>query len=120
MKLEVTKGDAKASLQYVLGMTSNLYAIRGEFSGIDTPIWLRLYRHRDTAHLKYMSEDGKTYTQQGHRGGQGVQLPHGPADQRQGRAVFLDSPADAAGEDVPARLRVRADGPGHHAGHRWI
>ena len=59
--LEEVSGDARARLQYVLGMTSNLYAIRGEFSGINVPIWLRLYRHRDTAHRKYMSADGVTY-----------------------------------------------------------
>jgi hypothetical protein len=46
-------------------MTSNTYAIRGEFTGINTPIWLRLYRHRDTAHMGYMSADGKTYTKPG-------------------------------------------------------
>ncbi len=61
VKLEETKGNARASLQYVLGMKSNIYAIRGEFSGMSTPIWLRLYRHRDTAHRLYMSADGKTY-----------------------------------------------------------
>jgi len=65
VKLAETKGEARARLQFVLGMTSNLYAIRGEFSGIDVPIWLRLYRHRDTAHIRYMSEDGKTYTKPG-------------------------------------------------------
>jgi len=65
VKLEEVKGDAKASLQYVLGMTSNLYAIHGEFSGMKTPIWLRLYRHRDTAHMDYMSADGKTYIKKG-------------------------------------------------------
>ena len=46
-------------------MTSNLYAIRGEFAGINTPVWLRLYRHRDTAHTLYMTADGKTYTKPG-------------------------------------------------------
>ncbi len=61
VKLEEVSGDAKATLQYVLGMTSNLYAVRGEFSGIKVPIWLRLYRHRDTAHRKYMNADGITY-----------------------------------------------------------
>ena len=25
-------------------------------------MWIRLYRHRDTSHLDYMSADGKTYT----------------------------------------------------------
>jgi len=63
VSVEETRGNAKASLQYVLGMTSNLYAIRGEFSGMNLPIWLRLYRHRDTAHMSYMTADGKRYTQ---------------------------------------------------------
>jgi hypothetical protein len=62
VKLEPSKGEAKASLQYVLGMTNDLYAIRGEFKGTSTPVWLRLFRHRDTTHLDYMNADGKTYT----------------------------------------------------------
>jgi hypothetical protein len=65
VKLQLAKGDAKASLEYVLGMTSNTYAIRGSLAGISTPVWLRLYRHRDTAHMGYMSADGKTYTHPG-------------------------------------------------------
>jgi hypothetical protein len=65
VKFDVAKGDAKASLKVVLGMTSNLYAIHGEFTGITTPIWMRLYRHRDTAHTMYMTADGKTYTKKG-------------------------------------------------------
>ena len=78
LKLEETKGNARANLQYVLGMTSNLYAVRGEFSGINTPIWLRLYRHRDTAHLKYMSEDGKTYTRKGTEADKAFNFPMDP------------------------------------------
>jgi len=78
VKLEQTKGNAKVSLQYILGMTSNMYAIRGEFSGIDSPIWLRLYRHRDTAHLMYMSEDGKTYTRVGTAGDSTFNYPMDP------------------------------------------
>jgi hypothetical protein len=62
VNLRATKGDAKVNVDYVLGMTSNVYAIRGNFSGIDTPVWLRLYRHQDTSHLTYMKPDGKTYT----------------------------------------------------------
>jgi len=38
VQLEETQGNARARLQYVLGMTSNLYAIRGEFSGMDAPV----------------------------------------------------------------------------------
>jgi hypothetical protein len=78
VKLDIVKGEAKASLQYVLGMTSNLYAVRGEFSGIDSPIWLRLYRHRDTAHLRYMSEDGKTYTRKGTEADKAFNFPMDP------------------------------------------
>ncbi len=77
-RLQVTKGDAKASLEYVLGMTSNLYAVRGKFSGIHTPLWLRLYRHRDTAHLRYMSEDGKTYTKKGTEADHAFNYPMDP------------------------------------------
>ena len=76
--LDIVKGEAKASLQYVLGMTSNLYAVRGEFSEIDSPIWLRLYRHRDTAHLRYMSEDGKTYTRPGTEADKAFNFPVDP------------------------------------------
>jgi hypothetical protein len=57
-KLQPAKDSAKANLEYVLGMTNNVYAIRGSFAGIDTPVWLRLYRHRDTSHLAYMKPDG--------------------------------------------------------------
>ena len=59
VSLEVAKENARANLEYVLGITSNMYAIRGNFSGIETPVWLRLYRHRDTSHLTYMAADGK-------------------------------------------------------------
>ncbi|MDB6066799.1 MAG: hypothetical protein JWR26_3007 [Pedosphaera sp.] len=65
VKLQLAKDDAKAGLEYVLGMTSNTYGIQGTFTGINTPLWLRLYRHRDTAHMVYMSADGKTYTRPG-------------------------------------------------------
>ena len=61
-RLQVTNGNATASLEYVLGMTQDTYAIRGALTGISTPIWLRLYRHRDTSHLDYMTADGKRYT----------------------------------------------------------
>ena len=60
---QMAKGTAKASLEYVLGMTSNIYAIRGNMEGINTPVWLRLYRHKDASHQKYMTADGKTYLQ---------------------------------------------------------
>ncbi len=62
VNLRAAKGDVNVNVDYVLGMMSNVYAIRGSFSGVDTPIWLRLYRHQDTSHLTYMEADGKTYT----------------------------------------------------------
>ncbi len=65
VQMQAITGGGSANLEYVLGMTSNTYAIRGSFAGIETPIWLRLYRHRDTAHLGYLSADGKTYTRKG-------------------------------------------------------
>ncbi|HEX3857809.1 MAG TPA: hypothetical protein VHY30_11005 [Verrucomicrobiae bacterium] len=65
VKLQAAKDGVKADLEYVLGMTNNIYAIRGNFTGISAPVWLRLYRHCDTAHMGYMSADGKTYTRKG-------------------------------------------------------
>ena len=62
VSLNATNGDASATLEYVLGMTNNIYAIRGKFAGINTPVFVRLYRHQDTSHLDYMEPDGKTYT----------------------------------------------------------
>lgn len=90
VRLEAAKGDAKASLHYVLGMTSNLYAVRGEFAGIDSPIWLRLYRHRDTAHMKYMSEDGKKYTRPGTEADKAFNYPMDPpTGGRDGRYFWI-------------------------------
>ena len=63
--LQVTKGTARASLEYVLGMKSNIYAIKATLEGISKPLWLRLYRHKDTAYQEYMTADGKTYTNPG-------------------------------------------------------
>jgi hypothetical protein len=60
--LDITNGSAEAHIEYALEMTNDVYAIRGSFSGITTPIWLRLYRHRDTSHETYMTADGKQYT----------------------------------------------------------
>jgi hypothetical protein len=60
--LQITNGDARAIIEYVLEMTNDVYAIRGNFAGIKTPVWLRLYRHRDTSHVTYMTADGKHYT----------------------------------------------------------
>ncbi len=60
--MEITKGNTKANLEYVLGMTSNIYAIHGDLQGIKSPVFVRLYRHRDTSHMYYMTEDGKKYT----------------------------------------------------------
>jgi hypothetical protein len=58
VSLQVTNGPAKASLEYVLGMTSGIYAIRGQLAGVTNAVWLRLYRHQDTTHLMYMTADG--------------------------------------------------------------
>jgi hypothetical protein len=78
VKLEVVKGDAKASLKYVLGMTSNVYAVHGEFAGIETPVWLRLYRHRDTAHMMYMNAEGTAYTRKGTEADKAFNAPMDP------------------------------------------
>jgi len=64
VKLQLAKDNAKANLEYVLGMTSNIYAIRANFEAMSAPVWLRLYRHRDTSHLVYM-KDANTYIKPG-------------------------------------------------------
>ena len=64
-ELELFNEGANAKLQYVLGMTSNMYAVRGRLSGIDKNVWLRLYRHRDTAHEDYMNPEGTKYIKDG-------------------------------------------------------
>jgi len=60
--LQITNGNKTAKLDYVLGMTDNVYAIRGDLAGITSPVSLRLYRHRDTSHLTYLTKDGKYKT----------------------------------------------------------
>jgi hypothetical protein len=62
VRLDAAQGDAKARVEYVLGMTNDIYAIRGDLAQIKSPVWLRLYRHQDTSHLVYMTPDGKNYT----------------------------------------------------------
>jgi len=78
VSLVETRGNATANLQYVLGMRSNLYAIRGSFSGMDTPIRLRLYRHRDTAHMDYMTADGSAYIKEGTEADSAFNYPMDP------------------------------------------
>lgn len=60
--LEITNENKTAKLEYVLAMTGNVYAIRGALAGIASPISLRLYRHRDTSHLPYLSDNGQYLT----------------------------------------------------------
>jgi hypothetical protein len=60
--LTVAKDGASANLEYILGMTSNIYAIRANFSGMNAPVWLRVFRHRDTSHMTYMNMEGTKYT----------------------------------------------------------
>lgn len=68
---------ARADVRWVLGMTSNLYAIRSSVQDLTSPPTLHLYRHRDTAHRVYMSADGLTYTRPGSEAGK---VWNGPID----------------------------------------
>jgi hypothetical protein len=61
-RMRIEKGNAAADLEYVLLMDRDVYAIRGNLSGMNSPVWLRLYRHRDTSHMMYMTADGTRYT----------------------------------------------------------
>ena len=62
VRMNAAKDGASVALEYVLGMTSDVYAVRGRFTGTRAPAWLRLYRHRDTSHMLYMTADGTRYT----------------------------------------------------------
>jgi hypothetical protein len=77
-ELELTSQAAKAKLQYVLGMTSNIYAIKGQLSGINKPVWLRLYRHKDTAHEDYMNPEGTKYIKNGTAADSAFNFPMDP------------------------------------------
>ena len=88
VQLQVVKGEAKASLKYVLGMTSNLYAVRGEFTAINSPVWLRLFRHRDTAHTVYMDAEGTRYTRRGAEADKDFNAPMDPPSSGQDGRYF--------------------------------
>ena len=61
VKFEIVKDTKRAAFEYVLSMTQNVHAIRGVFHGLNAPVWLRLFRKQDTAHLRYLMPDGKTF-----------------------------------------------------------
>ncbi|MBV5314488.1 MAG: hypothetical protein JZU47_14400 [Prolixibacteraceae bacterium] len=77
-ELELKNQGTSAKLQYVLGMTSNMYAIKGQLSGINKPIWLRLYRHKDTAHEDYMNQEGTKYIKKGTAADSAFNFPMDP------------------------------------------
>ena len=103
VSFQVTNGEAAARLQYVLGMTNNIYAIRGDLSGISSPVTLRLYRHRDTSHLTYMTEDGR-YTNAAAEADKAFNGPFDPPTAGKDGKVLLDSPEDAKGKDFSERI----------------
>jgi hypothetical protein len=61
VRVEVSKDNARAKLEVLLSMRKNLVAVRGKFTGLTAPVWLRLYRHRDQGHQLYMSPDGLSF-----------------------------------------------------------
>ena len=90
VKLHAAKDNAKVDVDFVLGMTSNLYAIRGRFAGLTTPISLRLYRHRDTAHMGYMNGDGTAYTRPGTEADKAFNSPmEPPTSGKDGRFLWI-------------------------------
>lgn len=60
VRFQLKNERAEANLQVALSMTRNVYAIRGQLSGIAKP-WIRLYRHEDQAWRRYMNPDKKTF-----------------------------------------------------------
>jgi hypothetical protein len=61
LKFSIQKESAKAELEYILSMKNNVYAIKGKWEGVNTPVSLRLYRNKDTSYLSYMTADGKDF-----------------------------------------------------------
>lgn len=59
VRFQVEKAGARADLEIVLSMTRNLYAVRASWTGLAGPVRLRLYRHQDQGHLRYMTPEGK-------------------------------------------------------------
>ena len=57
-KLTVQKGGAKMQVEYLLGMQRNIIAAKVNFSGLEKALSLRVYRHQDQGHRRYMDENG--------------------------------------------------------------
>lgn len=57
VNVQVGDGAVHAEVSVLLSMTRNVFAIRGKWEGIKAP-WLRLYRHEDQSHRRYLNEDG--------------------------------------------------------------
>ena len=98
------KATAKANLEYILGMTSNLYTVRGEVSGVNAPIWLRLYRHRDTSHTMYMNAEGTQYTPGTTEADRMFNFPMDPPTSGKEGKYFWIRPDVPVGKDVSQRL----------------
>jgi hypothetical protein len=62
IRFQVERAGIHADLEIVLSMKRNVYAVRATWTGLTAPVRLRLYRHQDQGHLKYMTPDGKFRT----------------------------------------------------------
>ncbi len=85
--------------------------VRANFDGITTPVWLRLFRHRDTSHLLYMTADGKQYTDPDAEADKAFNGPMDPPTSgADGQYFWIRQ--NAAGKNLPAGVRVHAHGRG--------
>ncbi|GHU65805.1 hypothetical protein FACS1894184_02320 [Clostridia bacterium] len=56
--VNVNKASKKLNVSYVMGMKRNVTAVDVDYEGLNEPITLRLYRHQDQGHRRYMDADG--------------------------------------------------------------
>jgi hypothetical protein len=59
VSFQLNKDSVRAEVEVVLSMVTNVFAIRMSTTGLLNPARLRLYRHQDQGHLRYMTAGGK-------------------------------------------------------------
>jgi len=59
VNFQIEKGDVRSKVEILLSPTTNVYALRVSATGLKAGMALRLYRHQDQGHLRYMSSNGK-------------------------------------------------------------
>jgi hypothetical protein len=58
INVNLQKGEKKLDIGYLLSMEKNVTAIKLDYENLDEGLAIRLYRHQDQGHKRYMEEDG--------------------------------------------------------------